>query len=89
MTTFAANEKHWRWRSEAVITRALAIFGLGTAAALCVASWTARAAKPDASASPRGLPADLSCLKLTRCQNCHPAGDTPLQGDDSHVHLQM
>src|SRR5262249_58451043 len=20
-----------------------------------------------------------------RCQNCHPAGDTPLQGDDSHV----
>ena len=21
-----------------------------------------------------------------RCQNCHPAGDTPLQGDDSHVH---
>lgn len=23
-----------------------------------------------------------------RCQNCHPAGDAPLQGDDSHVHLQ-
>jgi hypothetical protein len=21
-----------------------------------------------------------------RCLNCHPAGDTPLQGDDSHVH---
>src|SRR5262245_10249723 len=21
-----------------------------------------------------------------RCQNCHPSGDTPLQGDDSHVH---
>src|SRR5215467_10987808 len=21
-----------------------------------------------------------------RCQNCHPAGDTPLQGEDSHVH---
>src|SRR5262245_39403671 len=21
-----------------------------------------------------------------RCKNCHPAGDTPLQGDDSHVH---
>jgi mono/diheme cytochrome c family protein len=21
-----------------------------------------------------------------RCQNCHPVGDTPLQGDDSHVH---
>jgi len=23
-----------------------------------------------------------------RCRNCHPAGDAPLQGDDSHVHLQ-
>ena len=22
-----------------------------------------------------------------RCRNCHPAGDAPLQGDDSHVHL--
>lgn len=21
-----------------------------------------------------------------RCQNCHPAGDAPLQGDDSHAH---
>jgi len=23
-----------------------------------------------------------------RCQNCHPVGDAPLQGDDSHVHAQ-
>lgn len=23
-----------------------------------------------------------------RCQNCHPAGDAPLQGDDSHPHAQ-
>lgn len=23
-----------------------------------------------------------------RCMNCHPAGDVPLQGDDSHLHLQ-
>lgn len=23
-----------------------------------------------------------------RCLNCHPAGDAPLQGDDSHPHLQ-
>lgn len=23
-----------------------------------------------------------------RCMNCHPAGDAPLQGDDSHVHAQ-
>ena len=23
-----------------------------------------------------------------RCLNCHPAGDVPLQGDDSHLHAQ-
>jgi hypothetical protein len=23
-----------------------------------------------------------------RCMNCHPAGDAPLQGDDSHPHAQ-
>lgn len=23
-----------------------------------------------------------------RCMNCHPQGDAPLQGDDSHVHVQ-
>ena len=23
-----------------------------------------------------------------RCMNCHPSGDVPLQGDDSHMHLQ-
>lgn len=25
-------------------------------------------------------------LKSARCMNCHPSGDAPLQGDDSHVH---
>jgi hypothetical protein len=24
-----------------------------------------------------------------RCMNCHPKGDGPLQGDDSHPHLQL
>src|SRR5947208_2831620 len=23
-----------------------------------------------------------------RCMNCHPVGDAPLQGDDSHIHVQ-
>jgi hypothetical protein len=27
-------------------------------------------------------------LQHPRCQNCHPDGDAPLQGDDSHVHQQ-
>jgi hypothetical protein len=27
-------------------------------------------------------------LMSPRCMNCHPSGDAPLQGDDSHVHTQ-
>src|SRR5438270_8928944 len=27
-------------------------------------------------------------LQSPRCVNCHPNGDQPTQGDDSHVHLQ-
>lgn len=27
-------------------------------------------------------------LMSPRCMNCHPSGDIPLQGDDSHLHLQ-
>lgn len=27
-------------------------------------------------------------LMHPRCLNCHPAGDAPFQGDDSHVHAQ-
>src|SRR5205814_4369497 len=26
-------------------------------------------------------------LMSPRCMNCHPAGDHPLQGDDSHMHI--
>ena len=88
MTTFTANEKHWRWRSEPAITRVLAILGFGAAAAFFVNSWTARAAKPDANASRGAFLQIYRVLTSPRCQNCHPAGDSPLQGDDGHVHLQ-
>ncbi len=27
-------------------------------------------------------------LMSPRCMNCHPAGDAPLQGEDSHIHTQ-
>ena len=27
-------------------------------------------------------------LQSPRCVNCHPTGDAPTQGDDTHVHLQ-
>src|SRR3989440_8404805 len=88
MTTFPANEKHWRWRSESAITRLLATLGFGATAAFLVTSWTARAAKPDANDSRAAFLQIYRVLTSPRCQNCHPAGDSPLQGDDSHVHLQ-
>lgn len=28
-------------------------------------------------------------LMSPRCMNCHPAGDIPLQGDDSHIHTML
>ena len=47
-----------------------------------------RAPKPDAAASNQAFLQVYRVLTSPRCQNCHPAGDSPLQGDDSHVHLQ-
>ena len=28
-------------------------------------------------------------LMSPRCMNCHPAGDVPLQGEDSHLHTMI
>jgi len=46
----------------------------------------AKAARPDAVAAFETVRA---VLQSPRCVNCHPAGDQPLQGDDSHIHLQF
>src|SRR6202142_2317618 len=45
-------------------------------------------AKPDAEASRAAFLQVYRVLTSPRCKNCHPAGDAPLQGDDSHVHIQ-
>jgi len=47
-----------------------------------------RTPKPDANASREAFLQIHKVFTSPRCQNCHPAGDSPLQGDDSHVHLQ-
>ena len=44
--------------------------------------------KPDAAASAKAFLEIHKVFTSPRCQNCHPPGDAPLQGDDSHVHLQ-
>jgi hypothetical protein len=67
----------------------LAILGSMAVLALLQCSVAAQMSeKPDAAASRAAFLQVYRVLTSPRCQNCHPAGDAPLQGDDSHVHLQ-
>ncbi len=43
---------------------------------------------PDAASSREAFLQVYKVFTSPRCQNCHPSGDSPLQGDDSHSHLQ-
>lgn len=49
---------------------------------------TTQAAVPDQQTALAAFETVRGVLQHPRCQNCHPAGDQPLQGDDSHVHQQ-
>ena len=40
----------------------------------------------DSAASIAAFEKVYQVLMSPRCMNCHPAGDIPLQGDDSHIH---
>jgi hypothetical protein len=46
----------------------------------------APAGKKDAAASKAAFKEAYKVLMHPRCMNCHPMGDAPLQGDDSHPH---
>ena len=48
---------------------------------------TAHAAK-DSMLSKKAFGEVYKVLMSPRCMNCHPSGDVPLQGDDSHLHTQ-
>ena len=45
--------------------------------------------KNDSIASVKAFAAVYKVLKSPRCMNCHPQGDVPLQGDDSHLHTMF
>ena len=72
----------WRALSTAgcLLAGAAFIFSVGSAARPKPA--------PAANASREAFLQIFKVFTFPRCQNCHPAGDSPLQGDDSHVHLQ-
>ncbi len=42
----------------------------------------------DSIASKKAFLKVYAVLMSPRCMNCHPSGDIPLQGEDSHLHLQ-
>jgi hypothetical protein len=42
--------------------------------------------KKDSIASVKAFKQVYTVLMSARCMNCHPSGDVPLQGDDSHLH---
>lgn len=46
-------------------------------------------AAKDSVASVKAFAKVYSVLMSPRCMNCHPAGDIPLQGDDSHLHAMF
>lgn len=45
--------------------------------------------KKDSVASVKAFMQVYAVLKHPRCMNCHPAGDIPLQGEDSHLHAML
>ncbi len=50
--------------------------------------FTRLAKDPDSVISKRSFLEAYKVLMSPRCMNCHPAGDAPLQGEDSHTHTQ-
>ena len=45
--------------------------------------------KKDSIASVKAFAKVYSVLMSPRCMNCHPKGDVPLQGEDSHIHTMQ
>jgi hypothetical protein len=43
----------------------------------------------DSVASVKAFEKVYTVLMSPRCMNCHPAGDVPLQGNDSHLHAML
>jgi mono/diheme cytochrome c family protein len=76
--------------SAALAFLALAHFSQGTVHSVAPDSLRLVATEnpSDDAASREAFLAAYKVLMHPRCMNCHPAGDVPLQGDDSHLHSQ-
>src|SRR6266851_345768 len=75
--------------SRALLCLAIGVCVMGAAVFIRATSAAAPAnPRPDAAASRVAFLQVYKVFTSPRCQNCHPAGDAPLQGDDSHIHMQ-
>ena len=78
----------FRLRNAATIAALLALAVLALATVKAAPRSSTASPKPDAAASREAFLQVYKVFVSPRCQNCHPSGDAPLQGDDSHPHLQ-
>src|SRR5438552_18630361 len=69
-----------------------ALFVIGAMGAAIIGSHqqasVARPVEKDDAAARAAFQDVYKVLMHPRCMNCHPVGDVPLQGDDSHLHAQ-
>jgi hypothetical protein len=54
----------------------------------CAENLAGIAGSSDSVASQQAFLEVYRVFMSPRCMNCHPSGDVPLQGDDSHLHTQ-
>lgn len=74
--------------SRPLLPLAVAFAGVVTLSARPEAASRAQAAERDDAGARTAFHRVYAVLTHPRCLNCHPSGDAPLQGDDSHVHMQ-
>lgn len=75
------------WKAAAGVLAAV-IAGCIVGAAGMRAAPAARPAEHDDAGARAAFAAAAPVFFHPRCMNCHPSGDQPLQGDDSHPHTQ-
>ena len=75
-------------RNAATIAAVLAFAAFALATVKAAPRNSTASPTPDATASREAFLQVYKVFTSPRCQNCHPSGDAPLQGDDSHPHLQ-
>ena len=90
MMNFNLKIKGKFYRSAVILTVLVCLvmvmaFGLNTTHHVA-SSTTPLIIKKDSLASVKAFKEVYRVLKSPRCMNCHPSGDIPLQGDDSHLH---